>query len=76
MAAGELEGLRDAHHLADAFEKFKVAMIEIAVDADGAENSVRSAGGAVHVEAAGDYAVDHMLNLLFGGAFVHDDNHG
>jgi hypothetical protein len=30
----------------------------------------------VHVEAAGDYAVDHMLNLLFGGAFVHDDNHG
>jgi hypothetical protein len=30
----------------------------------------------VHVEAARDDAVDHVLNLLFGGAFVHDDNHG
>src|SRR4029077_13483210 len=54
LAAGEFKRLRDPHHLADTFEKFKVAMIEIAVDTDRAENSVRSAGGAVYVEAAGD----------------------
>jgi hypothetical protein len=30
----------------------------------------------MHIEAAGDYAVDYVLNLLFGGALVHDNNHG
>jgi hypothetical protein len=76
LAAGEFKRLRDPHHFADTFEKFKVAMIEIAVNADRAEDSVRSTGGAVYVEAAGDDSVDHVLNLLFSGAFVHDDNHG
>jgi hypothetical protein len=76
VPAGELEGLRDAHHLADSFEKLEVAMIKIAVDADRTKNRVRSAGGAMHIEAAGDYAVDYVLNLLFGGALVHDNNHG
>ena len=40
-------------------------MIEIAVHAHGAENSVRFAGGAMNVEAAGDQAVDHVLDLRF-----------
>ena len=39
-AAGELEGLRDAHDFAHAFEKFDVAVIKIAVDADGTQNRV------------------------------------
>ena len=76
LAAGELERLRDAHDFAHAVEQFEIAMIEIAVHADGAEDGVRFAGGAMHVEAAGDQAVDDVLDLGVGGAFLHDDDHG
>src|SRR5207245_10281848 len=62
LAAGELEGLRDAHDFAHAVEQFEVAMVEVAVNADGAEDGVRFAGGAMDVEAAGDQAVDDMLD--------------
>src|SRR5712671_3868019 len=50
-------------------------MIEIAMDADGTEDRVRFAGGAMHVEAAGDQAVDYVLDLGVGGAFLHYDDH-
>ena len=50
-------------------------MIEIAVDADRADYGVRCPGGAMHVKAAGDHAVDDVLDLLVGGSFVHDDDH-
>src|SRR5204863_850887 len=46
-----------------------------AVNADGAEDGVRFAGGAVNVEAAGDEAVDDMLDLGVGGPFLHHDDH-
>jgi hypothetical protein len=55
--------LGDAHHFADAVEEFEVAMIEVAVDAYGAEDGVGFAGRAVNVEAAGDQAVDYVLDL-------------
>jgi hypothetical protein len=29
----------------------------------------------VHVEAAGDEAIDDVLNLGFGRPFLHDDDH-
>jgi hypothetical protein len=51
-------------------------MIEITVNADGAEDRVRFAGGAMHVEAAGDEAVDYVLDLGVRGALLHDDYHG
>ncbi len=51
LATGELEGLRDAHDFAHAIEEFEIAMIEIAVDANGAEDGVGFAGGAMDVEA-------------------------
>jgi hypothetical protein len=51
-------------------------VIEIAVNADSAEHSVRSASGAVHVKAACDDAIDDVLDLLVGGAFLHDNDHG
>ena len=76
LTAGEFEGLRDAYDFADTFEKFEVAMIEIAMDADGAENGVGCAGGAMYIEAAGDDTIDDVLDLLVGGVFVHDDDHG
>ena len=51
-------------------------MIEIAVDAHGGEERCeRSPGRAMHVKAAGDYAVNDVLNLLVGGSFMHDDDH-
>jgi len=76
LAAGELEGLRDAHDFAHAFEQLEIAMIEVAVNADGAEDRVRFASGAMDVEAAGDEAVDNMLDLGVGGPFLHYDDHG
>src|SRR6266849_3194054 len=75
LAAGELEGLRDAHDFAHAVEELEIAMIEIAVHADGAEDGVGFAGGAMHVEAAGDEAVDDVLDLGVGGALLHYDDH-
>ncbi len=75
LAAGELEGLGDAHDFAHAVEELEIAMIEIAVDADGAEHGVGFAGGAMHVEAAGDEAVDDVLDLGVRGAFSHYDDH-
>ena len=63
LAAGEFEGLRDAHHFADAVEEFEVAVIEIAMDANGTQNGVGFAGGTVDVEAAGDQAIDDVLDL-------------
>jgi hypothetical protein len=50
-------------------------MIEVAVNADGAEDGMRFPGGAVHVEAAGDEAVDDMLDLGVSGPFLHHDDH-
>src|SRR5467141_2368019 len=45
LAAGELEGLCDAHDFAHAVEQLEITMIEIAVHANGAENGVGFAGG-------------------------------
>src|SRR5256886_2182370 len=75
LAAGKFERLSNAHDLAHAVEQFEVAVIEVAVYADGAEDGVRFAGGAVNVEAAGDEAVDDMLDLGVGGPFLHHDDH-
>src|SRR5262245_13277860 len=50
-------------------------MVEVAVHADGAEDGVRFAGGPVYVETAGDQAVDDVLNLRVGRAFLHYDDH-
>src|SRR6267143_1799242 len=76
LAAGQLEGLRDAHDFAHAFEQLEIAMVEVAMDADGAEDGVRFAGGTMNVKAAGDEAVDDMLDLGVGGPFLHHDDHG
>jgi hypothetical protein len=75
LATGELERLGDAHDFAHALEEFEIAVIEIAVDADGAEDGVRFASGTMHVKAAGDEAVDDVLDLGVGGAFLHYDYH-
>ena len=47
--------------------KFKIAVIEVAVDSDGAEDGVGFAGGAMNVEAAADQAVDYVLDLRVAG---------
>src|SRR5690242_15287082 len=75
LAAGKFEGLRDAHDFAHAFEQFEVAMIEVAVHADSTKNGMRFTGRAVHVEAAGDQAVDDVLDLGLGGPFLHHNDH-
>src|SRR5258707_13728147 len=50
-------------------------MIEVAVNAHSSKHRVRFAGGTVNVEAAGDQAVDDMLDLRVGSAFLHHDDH-
>src|SRR5947207_1165184 len=75
LAAGKFERLSNTHDLAHPVEQFEVEVIEVAVNADGAEDGVRFAGGAVNVEAAGDEAVDDMLDLGVGGPFLHHDDH-
>src|SRR5260370_1742302 len=50
-------------------------MIEVAVNAHSSQHRVRFAGGTVNVEAAGDQAVDDMLDLRVGSAFLHHDDH-
>src|SRR5690242_11224757 len=57
LPAGQLEGLRDAHDFAHAFQQLEIPMIEIAMHADCSQYGVRCAGGTVHVKAAGDQAV-------------------
>jgi len=53
----------------------KVAMIEVAVNAYRAEDGVRFAGGTMNIEAAGNEAVDDMLDLGVRGPFLHYDDH-
>jgi hypothetical protein len=67
--------LRDAHDFAHTFEEFEVAVVEIAMDAYGAEDGVGFAGGAVDIKAAADEAIDNVLDLGVGGAFLHYDDH-
>jgi hypothetical protein len=50
-------------------------MIEIAMYADRAENGVRFASRAMDVEPAADQAVDDLLDLRVGRAFLHYDDH-
>ena len=49
----------------------KTAEVEIVLAAHAAEHGVDHAGGAVHVEAHLHQAVDHRLDLRFGGALLH-----
>ena len=51
------------------------ARVELPVAADGADDRPQRAGRAVHVEAHLDELRDHALDLLFGRAFFHHDNH-
>ena len=72
-AAGEFVGRDDAVSFLDAFHHLEDGEIEIVLAADAAEHGVDHAGGAVHVEAEIHQAIDHVFDLLFGGALLHDD---
>jgi hypothetical protein len=76
VAAGQFERLRNANDFAHALQQLEIAMIEITMDAYRAQNGVRSTGGTMDVETAGDNAIDDMLNLLIGGVFLHHYDHG
>ena len=72
-AAGEFVRRDDAVGFLDAFHDLEDGEVEIVLAADAAEHGVDHAGGAVHVEAEIHQAIDHVLDLLFGGALLHDD---
>ena len=57
----------------DALHHLEDRQVEIVLAADPAQHGVDHAGGAVHVEAQLHQAVDHVLDLLFGGALLHHD---
>ena len=44
--------------------------------ADSGEDGLECSGGAVHVESDFDHSLDYALYLLFGGLFLHCNNHG
>jgi hypothetical protein len=50
-------------------------MIEVTMNAYGAEHRVRFAGGPVDIESAGNEAVDDMLDLGVSGPFLHHNDH-
>ena len=72
-AAGEFVGRDDAVGFLDALHDLKDFEIEIVLAADAAEHGVDDSGGTVDVEAEIHQAIDHMLDLLFGGALLHDN---
>src|SRR5207245_11647180 len=72
---GKFEMLCDEHDLAHSVQQFEVAMIEVAVEADGTKHRVRLTGRAVDVEAVGNQAVDDVLDLGFAGPFLHHNDH-
>jgi len=51
----------------------QIAVVEIAVHADGAQNRMGCAGGTMDVKAAATDAVNDVLDLRFGCAFLHYD---
>src|ERR1035437_6613101 len=72
-AAGEFVGRDDAVGFLDALHDFKDGEVELVLAADAAEHGVDQARGAGHVEAEIHQAIDDVLDLLFGGALLHDD---
>ncbi len=58
--------LHALHHLEDR-------QVEIVLAAHAAQHGVDHAGGAVHVEPQLHQPLDHGIDLLFGGALLHDD---
>src|ERR1017187_5975540 len=72
-AAGEFVGRDDAVGFLDTVHDLEDGEIEIVLAADAAKHGVDHAGGAVHVEAEIHQAIDDVLDLLFGGALLHDD---
>src|ERR1019366_8797817 len=72
-AAGELIGRGDAMGFFDTLHDLEDGDVEIVLAADPAEHGVDHARGAVHVEFEIHQPIDHVLDLLFSGAFLHDD---
>src|SRR5437879_1477344 len=75
LAARKFERLRDAHDFAHPVEQFKIAMIEVPMHADGSKDGMRFTGGTVYVKTVSYEAIDHLLDLRVGSAFLHHDDH-
>src|SRR6185295_28082 len=73
--AGELVGRHDAVRFFDALHHFERGDIELFFSAHAAENSMHHARRAVDIESEFDQAIDHILYLRLGGAFLHYDEH-
>ena len=74
-AAGEFIGRGDADDFGDAGEDFEFLVLEDAGGADAGEDGLDGPGGAVDVEADFHHALDDVLDLFFGRAILHSNNH-
>ena len=74
-AAGQLVGLGDPHHLADAVEHLEQPRIQMAVVADRTQHRAADAGRPMHVHLQPDQVSDDLLDLLLAGALLHDHHH-
>ena len=73
--AGQLVGRDDAVNFLHALHHLDDRGVEIVPAADAAQHGVDHAGRAMNVESHFDQPVDHLLNLRFGRALLHDDEH-
>ena len=74
-AAGQLVWGADAMHLEHARQNFKLAEVEAGGGSDRGQNGLHCAGGTVHVHTGFFHHFDDAVDLIFGSAFLHGDNH-
>src|SRR5205085_558943 len=75
-AAGEFVRLADADDFLDPVHQLVLARVDLLYLADDAEDRLLRPRGAMDVEPAGGQVRHDMLDVAFGGVFLHHDDHG
>ena len=65
--AGEFERFGNAHNFRDAIQQFDLPVVELRVNADGAQNCMLHTCGAMDIKSVVVQNADDFFNLLFGG---------
>ena len=74
-APGEFVRRADADDFRNPGEHLEFLVVEGAGRADAGEDGLHGPGGAVHVEADFHHPLDDVLNLFFGRAVLHSNDH-
>ena len=74
--AGDFVGGQNRHHFGHARPAFQRFLVDPAIVADGGDHGPFGADDHMAFQAQRFDACDHVRNILGGGLFFHDDNHG